>query len=524
MKRKSMNMYPRMSLYLAAAALLSSGAADGVQLSSLFNEHMVLQREREIALFGEAEVGEKIDVKLGDQRATTTAGTNGAWSVRLPAMKAGGPVELVVSGKNTLTFKDVLIGDVWLCAGQSNMGTGFARRAPPLDPGEMNLPKIRYAAYLSPAAEPPPAGKVPPLLWAVSDPKTVPTYPAFPWFFAQRIHQETGVPIGIIKANSGGARIELFMNPDVVEPNKIFGDWKYQLDCYKNNLPRNAKLLEEWVKAAQDAKEKNLPAPLIPCVDLHPSFSPPNRLGPFCFFFGAIASLSKLPVKGIAWYQGESNVDDEGAYQFKLRSLIQGWRKAWNNPDLPFYFVQLPNVYGPSGLPENPKFWPLAREAQAAVLALPNTGMAVTLDVGDEDLHPRNKYDMARRLASVALAKTYGKEIEYTGPVYKKCEIKGSKVILHFDQLGKGLMIGKKEGLLPAVEDKEGKLMEFGIAGLDRKFYPGDAVIEGDTVVVSCDKVPAPASVRYAFTWNPSKRNLYGRNGLPVGPFRTDAW
>lgn len=502
-------------------AVMIAGEGNAVQLSSIFSEHMVLQREREIELFGEAEAGEQIEAKLGDQSATTTAGTNRAWSVKFPPMKPGGPVELVVKGKNTLTIKDILIGDVWLCAGQSNMGTGFARREP-LEPGEMNLPKIRYASYLSPAPEP--AEKLGHIGWVVSDAKTVPTYPAFPWFFAQRIHQETGVPIGIIKANAGGSRIEWFMNPAVVEPNKIYGDWKYQLDCYKNNLDRNTKMLEEWVQALRHAKEKGLPVPLIPSVDLHPSFSPPNRFGPFCFYFGTISPLAKLPVKGVAWYQGESNVEDEGAYQFKLRSLIQGWRKAWNDPDLPFYFVQLPNVYSPSGLPENPKFWPLVREAQAAVLSLPNTGMAVTIDVGDEDLHPRNKYDMARRLAAVALAKTYGKEMEYTGPVYKKCEVRGAKVILHFEHVGKGLMIGRKEGLLPAVEDKEGRLMEFGIAGLDRKFYPCDAVIEGETVVVSSDKVSAPASVRYAFTWNPAKRNLYGRNGLPVAPFRTDAW
>jgi sialate O-acetylesterase len=493
-------------------------SAWAVQVSGVFSDHMVIQRETPVKVWGSAEAGEAVQVKLAERSVATTAGADGTWSVELPSMQAGGPVEMTVTGKNAITIKDILIGDVWLCAGQSNMGTGFARREP-LDPGEMNLPNIRYANYLSAAAAPVENINIG---WCVSNPKTVPTYPAFPWFFAQRIHQETGVPIGIIKANSGGARIEWFLNPDVGAPN--IGDWKYQLDCYTNNLPRNTKILEDWVQAAKLAKEKNLPIPLIPAVDLHPSYSPPNRFGPFCFYFGTIVPLAKFPIKGVAWYQGESNVDDEGVYQFKLRSLINGWRKAWNNPALPFYFVQLPNVYGASGLPDNPKFWPLAREAQTKVLTLPNTGMAVTIDIGDEDLHPRNKYDMARRLAAIALAKTYNKEIEYTGPVFQKFEVKGSKVILYFDQISKGLMVGKKEGLNPTVEDKESKLMEFGIAGPDRKFYLGEAVIEGDTVVVSSDKVQAPASVRYAFTWNPAKRNLYGRNGLPVAPFRTDNW
>lgn len=498
-------------------------ASADVRLDGVFGDHMVLQRNVQVPVRGWAEAGAKVTVQFAGQRVEATAGADGAWTAVFPPMKENSVgQELTVTGSQTIRIKDVLLGDVWLCAGQSNMGTGFGRREPPLDPGEMNLPGIRYAGYLNAAAEP--VDELPRIGWVVSDPKTVPVYPAFPWFFAQRIHQETGVPIGIIKSNAGGARIEWFLNPEVVEPNKIFGDWKYQLDCYRNNLPRNTKLLEDWVRAANEAREKNLPVPLIPSVDLHPSWCPPNRFGPFCFFFGTISPLAKFPVKGVAWYQGESNVEDEGEYQFKLRSLINGWRKAWNHPNLPFFFMQLPNVYGPGGLPDKPKFWPLAREAQAAVLSIPDTGMAVGIDLGDEDLHPRNKYDMARRLAAVALAKTYGKEVEHTGPVFKGFEVKDSKVILRFDQVGKGLMIGKKEGLHPTVEDREGKLMEFGIAGLDRKFYPGEAVIEGDTVVVSSDKVPAPASVRYAFTWNPAQRNLYGRNGLPVAPFRTDAW
>ena len=507
------------SLCLCASGTM---ARADVKLSTIFGDHMVLQRDTPVRIWGSAEPDESVTVTLGDHSSTTAAAADGTWEVELPPMPAGGPFTLQVVGRNTITINDILSGDVWLCAGQSNMGTGFGRRQPPLDPGETNLPQIRYASALEGAAEP--LGNPPQLLWAVSDAKTVPAFPAVPWFFAQRIHQEIGVPIGVIKMSAGGARIEWFLNPDVVEPKKIFGDWKYQLETYDKNLLRNKQLLEDWVRSAHDAQERKLPLPLIPAIDLHPSFSPPQRFGPFCFYFGTIAPLARFPITGVAWYQGESNVEDERVYQFKLRSLINGWRKAWNRPDLPFYFMQLPNVYAPSGMPDTPTFWPLAREAQAAVLSTPHTGMAVTIDLGDEDLHPRNKYDMARRLAAVALAKTYGRKIEYTGPVYKSCETQGPKMVLHFDSVGEGLMIGKKHDLAPTIEDKEGSLMEFGIAGLDRKFHPADAVIEGDTVVVSSAAVPAPVAVRYAFTWNPSQRNLYGRNGLPVAPFRTDNW
>lgn len=502
--------------------LVAPAAHADVRLSTIFGDHMVLQRDTVVRIWGTADAGEAVNVTLGDQSSATMTGTNGKWEVDFPPMPAGGPFALKVVGKNTIAINDVLFGDVWLCAGQSNMGTGFDRRAPPLDPGEMNVPEIRYASTLGWAAEP--VENPPHLIWVVSDPKTVPKYPAFPWFFAQRIHQEIAVPIGVIKVNAGGARIEWFLNPDVVEPSKIFGDWKYQLETYEKNLPANLRRLESWVQAAKEAEAKNLPLPLIPAIDLHPSFSPPQRFGPFSFYFGTIAPLATFPIKGVAWYQGESNVDDEGVYQFKLRSLINGWRKAWNKPDLPFYFVQLPNVYSPSGLPDKPTFWPLAREAQAAVLSTPNTGMAVTIDLGDEDLHPRNKYDMARRLAAVALAKTYGRDIEHTGPVYRNVEVQESKMILHFDSLGKGLMIGRKTSLDATIEDTAGTLREFAIAGPDRKFYRADATIEGDTVVVSSAQVPVPAAVRYAFTWNPAQRNLYGRNGLPVAPFRTDTW
>ena len=505
---------------LRVFGLLSPLAAQAVQVSGMFRDHMVLQRERPIPVWGTGAPGESVRVQLGAVAREASAGADGKWSVLFESMPAGGPVELTVSGMNTLTVRDILFGDVWLCAGQSNMGTGFTRREA-LDPGRMDLPGIRYASYI--AAAPEPVDDVP-LVWSVSSPSTVPQYPAFPWYFAQMLHQETGVPVGLLKVNSGGARIEWFMNPAVVEPRKIWGDWKYQLDLYEKNLPKNTRVLEDWVRVARDAMEKNRPVPVIPHVDVHPSFSPPARFGPFCFYFGTLSCLARLPIKGVAWYQGESNVEDEGLYAPKLKALVEGWRAAWKEPSLPFYFVQLPNVYQPGGLNENPKLWPLLREAQARVLALPHTGMAVTIDVGDEDLHPRNKYDMARRLAAIALARTYGREIECTGPVFRASEARGTRMVLHFDHVGKGLMIGRKHGLDPVEEDVGGQLQEFAIAGPDRKFYTGEAIVEGDTVVVFSEKVLTPVSVRYAFTSNPSRRNLYGRNGLPVAPFRTDHW
>lgn len=494
--------------------------ARALEVSGLFGDHMILQRERPVRVWGKAHPGEAIRVTIGSDSAQAEADDTGKWSLSLPPQPVGGPLQMRIEGSATLTINDILIGDIWLCAGQSNMGTGFMRREP-LDPGDMDLNSIRYTEYLGAAGAPVDDIR---LKWTVSSSNTVPKYPAFPWYFAQRIHQQTGIPIGIVKVNSGGARIEWFLNPEVVEPAKILQDWKYQLQNYERNLPKTVTALEAWLKSSRDARDKKLPSPLLPAVDAHPSFSPPNRFGPFCFYFGTISPLAKFPMKGVAWYQGESNVEDEGGYTPKLASLIRGWRQAWGEPSLPFFFVQLPNVYHSGGLPDKPTLWPLLREAQSKVLALPDTGMAVTIDVGDEDLHPRNKYDMARRLAAVALAKTYGVEIEYTAPIFKRAEVRGSSMVLFFDHLGGGLMVGTKSGLNPAREEAGGRLMEFAIAGQDRKFHTAQAVIQGDTVVVTSPSVSAPASVRYAYAWNPHKCNLYGRNGLPVAPFRTDNW
>lgn len=238
-----------------------------------------------------------------------------------------------------------------------------------------------------------------------------------------------------------------------------------------------------------------------------------------------IDCLTRFPIKGVAWYQGESNADDGPSYTHKLRALIGGWRQAWNQPELPFYFVKLPNLGGACGLPEQPlKGWPLLREAQARALAIPHTGMAVTIDCGEEDLHPRNKFDMARRLAAIALANTYGLKVEHTGPIFNRADFKDGKVTLHFDHISAGLMVGKKVGTEPAVEVLNGQLQEFAIAGPDKRFYAADTAIVGDTVVVSSDQVPQPVAVRYACTFNPAGNKLYGRNGLPVAPFRTDNW
>lgn len=465
-------------LFCAIAASLpspSAVAADaGLQLAGVFSDHMVLQRGEPVVVWGLAPANALVRVSLGPRTAEATADEDGRWSCRLePLAESAEPLMLdVVAGGARVAVRDVLMGDVWICAGQSNMATGFDRVPPPLDPGEMNLPAIRCASVVNVAVDMPVAD-MPRLDWIVSGSTTVPKFSAVPWFFGQRLHQEAGIAIGLVRPAWGGATIE------------------------------------NW-----------LPAGALAAIG---TLAHGGKRG--AMFNGMIAPLARMPVRGVIWYQGESNGDDGLAYEKKLGALIEGWRAAFGRPELPFYFVQLPNLGGACGPPPRvPIGWPLVREAQARCLSLPHTGMAVTIDVGDEGLHPRNKFDMARRLAAIALAHVYDKPVAWRGPTFARAEFRAGRAFVHLDHVGDGLMAATKEGTDPPVERQDGVVEEVAVAGADGRFWPARAMIEGDTVVASSPQVAAPVAVRYAFTYNPAKRNLYGRNGLPVAPFRSDDW
>jgi len=242
-----------------------------------------------------------------------------------------------------------------------------------------------------------------------------------------------------------------------------------------------------------------------------------------------IHPIVRTPIKGALWYQGEGNGGEGETYYHKMRALIGGWRNQWKQGDFPFYFVQLANFTGASQDPAGGDGWAKLREAQTKSLTIPNTGMAVIIDTvplaEKDDIHPKNKFDVGMRLARWALNRDYGqKQLEVSGPLFKALKIQGGKACLAFDHIGTGLMVGKKEGRNPTLEDKGGKLARFAIAGEDKKWVWAEAVIDGKTVVVSSAAVPQPVAVRYAFTMNPEGCNLYNKDGLPASPFRTDAW
>ncbi len=439
-----------MRTHLTAAFLLLAlaplGRAD-VKLPSIFGNHMVLQRDRPIAVWGWADKDEKVTVTLGDAKAEGTADEKGNWKVTLPARKANATGQtLTVKGNNTVQFEDVLVGEVWLGSGQSNMQWSVAASAHPKETiAAADHPTIRL--YLVPLVEAKEPARDIKASWKTCTPKTVPSFSAVLYHFGVRLQKELNVPVGLIASSWGGSAIE------------------------------------PWTVTEKTSGRKH------------------NAM---------IAPIQQFAIRGIIWYQGESNLGNGFGYYAKKQALIKGWRRAFGQKDLPFLFVQIApfSGYGGGNLPN---LW----EAQVACLKIPHTGMAVVTDLVDniKDIHPQNKLDVGNRLALWALAGTYGKRgIVYSGPLYKSLKIDGNKAIVSFAHVGGGLK---------ARDDKE--LTEFEIAGEDGKFVKAQAKIEGDRVVVTSPDVPKPTQVRFGWS-NTANPNLMNKEGLPASPFRSKDW
>ena len=498
-----------------------------VTLARIFTDHVVLQREMATAVWGTAEPGEKVTVQFAGVEAAATADAQGNWLAKLPAQKANaGGQDLVARGKNVVTIKDVVVGDIWVCGGQSNMEWSLGGCNAPADIAAANYPalrriKIGHRGLAKPATDV--QGQ-----WDVCTPATAPGFTAVGFYFARRIQKETGVPIGLIDDNIGGTRIEPWTPSEgfAAEPAlaQIPAELQKQGQVYRESFGKHVDAMEKWVASARQALAN-------PGVDLPvPPRLPDNPLtnfgSPMALYNGMIHPVTPFAIKGAIWYQGESNGGEGESYYQKMRALIGGWRKVWNQGDFPFYFVQLANWQSPQNEPAGGDGWANVRMAQTKSLGIPNTGMAVTIDIGEaSDIHPRNKFDVGERLALWALRDNYGKkDLVVSGPLYSSLKVEGNKIRLSFEHAASGLMVGKKEGRNPTVEDKSGKLKRFAIAGQDRKWVWADAVIDGATVVVSSPDVAKPVAVRYAFSMNPEGCNLYNKEGLPAAPFRTDVW
>jgi sialate O-acetylesterase len=511
--------------------LAQNGLHADVRLSKLFGDHLVLQRERPIPVWGWADSGEKIRVEFGEQSAETVADETGKWLVRLKpeAVSAVGR-KLVVQGSNRIELQDVLVGDVWLCGGQSNMEWALAACNAQPDIQAADFPLIRHFAVahnFAATTQSDVNGN-----WQVCTPQNVPGFSAVGFYFARKVHQETGVPIGLLRSCVGGTNIECWMSQETLlntpELEPYAKVMRESLAGYQNELKTALPQLEQWVRASREAEAKGNALPQPPAFPEFPFGERRHRPRCVTLHNGMIAPLVPLAIRGVIWYQGEANGGGPGdceQYIAKKRAMIADWREWFGDPNLPFYFVQLASFQRSNDEPAGGDGWAFFRDAQRRCLEIPGTGMASAVDIGeDNDIHPKNKFDVGERLARWALKNEYGRELEVSGPLFSELAISDNQVRVKFSHTGSGLMVASKDGREPAKEAVDGKLVGFAIAGEDRVWRWAEARLEGNEVICSHPEVPKPLVIRYAFRMNPNGANLYNREGLPASPFRTDNW
>jgi sialate O-acetylesterase len=632
---------------IAACSLLSASAQ--VQPAKIFGDSMVLQRGARIPVWGRAGGGEKISVRFNQQTKTTVAGTDGKWRVDLDIEKEGGPFQLKINGKDEIVFKNILVGDVWLCSGQSNMEWTLKDANNYKDELMVSdFPVIRHTKIPLTVAGIAQDDLGTSNGWQSASPASIGNFTAVGYFFAKRLYEELHVPIGLINSTWGGTDVETWTSRQALQNSSEFKEMMAGFPSL--NLDSVAALRKQETIAKLEKIQGGLPAPneinkwkeisftadnwshmkvpglweqqalpnfdgivwlrkeftvgagehnqgadlflsmiddndetyingvkvgftkgynvkrlyLVPANILHEgknvitirvedtgggggvygdaadvkllftnakislagdwsyrveSVIQTNGVGPNSYptllYNAMINPLVPYAIKGVIWYQGESNAGRAYQYRTAFPLMITDWRSRWKQGDFPFYFVQLASFNAGGGTTEKGSEWAELREAQTLTLSLPNTGMAVTTDIGEaKDIHPRNKLDVGKRLAAVALHDTYGKSNEFSGPVYKSMKVEGNKINIQFDHKGSGLI----------TTDAEGKVKGFEIAGVDKKFVTALAVIEGDHLIVSEAGVSTPVAVRYAWADFAGDANLYNLERFPAVPFRTDNW
>ncbi len=490
-----------------------------VRLPAVISDHMVLQQDIAVPIWGWADNGEEVTITIAGQSKSAKAGADGKWLVKLDKLPIGEPQELVVKGKNILKVADVLVGEVWLGSGQSNMAMPVSRSKDfEAEQAAANLPNIRmFRESSGPATEPQDGGSG---KWEVCSPDTVGNYSATAFFFGRELHKTLKVPVGLINSSVGGTPIEAWTSnaaqKDLAELKPLFSLWDNKTATYDPDKAKTQfeKQSAEWRIAAKKARDDGKQPPRPPLPPVNPR---KDSHHPAVLFNGKIAPLVPYAIRGAIWYQGESNANNNRAgsgaenYGLQLRTLIADWRGRWGQGDFPFAWVQLPLFHKAQAEPVEETGWTTVREQMLKTLKVPNTGMAITLDLGEaNDIHPKDKQGVGKRLAMWALAKVYNqKNIVASGPLSDGYEIDGEEVVLSF-RYATGLKANGEE------------LKGFAIAGADQKWLPAKARIDGDQVIVWHPDLKQPKAVRYAWADNPDA-NLINGAGLPASPFRTDA-
>jgi sialate O-acetylesterase len=491
-----------------------------VKLPTIFSDHMVLQREMPLPIWGWADSGEEVTVVMDDQTHTTTADSEGNWRVTLDPLTVGAPRTLVVEGKNRLQVNDILAGEVWLCSGQSNMQFG-------VDPSfnsdlaiaSAKYPDIRLLTVNTPARQTPTRdvdGR-----WEVCSPETVGNFSAVGYYFGRDLHQILGVPVGLIDNAWGGSACEAWVRRDRLQGKPLYeplmARWEKIEATFDEAAERasHEKNLEAWKKKAEAAQQAGEEPPR------KPRWNNPltGNKRPANLYHGRIGPILPYALRGVIWYQGESNASRAYQYRDLFPLMIQSWREDWGSVDrrlgeFSFYWVQLADYRAEETDPEE-SAWAELREAQTMTRdRLANTGEAVIIDVGAAaDIHPRNKLAVAKRLVRWALARDYHHDMVFQSPRYDSLEIRDGKARLKFKEVG---------GRLQTLDARQ--VRGFAIAGEDRKWVRAEAQIVGeDRIDVWSDAVSDPVAVRYAWANNPVC-NVYNDLGLPLTPFRTDSW
>jgi sialate O-acetylesterase len=500
-------------LFLACGAGLSfplPPVSGEITMPDIFGDHMVLQQGTKLPVWGFAAPSEKVTVSFASQTATTTADREGNWRVDLAPVPLNGagaaPQTMTIAGSNTITLQDVLVGDVWIASGQSNMNFGMnLLENAPAEIAKANEPQLRlFYVPIQTGLIPQkyigayPLG-APYAKWQVCTPQSVAQdgfdgFSAVGYYFGRALQQAVGHPVGIIGTYWGGTSAQAWTSLKGLQSD-----------------PALAHYVTEYQKIAANQ--------IAPPAD--------NTGSPTSFYNGMVAPLRPYAIKGVAWYQGESNTGTVGMgeeYHTLLEVLIKDWRDKWNEGDFPFVYVQLASFGNPAQTPSE-GLWPYLRESQAKTLEVPHTGMAVAIDLGNPaSIHPKDKSDVGARLALAARHVAYGEDVVYSGPTYDSMQVDGNKITISFKNVGSGLKIAappwKPDGAAIATPTE---LTGFGIAGADRNWVWAQATIDGNKVIVSSDKVPAPVAVRYGWADTPPV-DLYNKEGLPASPFRTDNW
>lgn len=498
------------SLHVVFGVLWWNLASAEVRPNSLFSDHAVLQQSAEVPVWGTARDGESVTVEFQNQKVTIIA-NNGTWMVRFKNLKPGGPFIMSLQGDNQIVLKDLLVGEVWLCTGQSNMewalakSDGGAEAVANANNPMLRMCRVPHNPQLTPQSEMN-------VKWEEINPTTAKYFSAIPYWFGEKIQKEIGVPVGIINSAYGGTGIEAWLSAETLKrgpwPQNKWTDPTLAKAEYDQRAESARPLKEKYEADKASARDQKLPSPPMPS-GLVGEFK-----GVTTVWNSEVAPMLNYRIRAVAWYQGESNayVGVASTYKDLLPALIKEWRAGFNQPDLPFLIFQIARNRKWQTDPNEKSGNAELQEAQLkTALTTPHTALVVTNDMGGPDVHYTGKEPVAVRATKAALSLVYGREISSSSPIYQSVEFLANQAIVHFTHIDGGL------------DAREGELTGFVIAGKDQKFVFAEAKIEGDTVIVSSSDVPEPTAVRYGWADLP-KVNLFNKSGFPASPFRTDSW